>query len=477
MTAFDIHIEKNLPGFTLDATLQTDARRIAILGGSGSGKTLFMQAIAGLYRPDGGHVRVGGQCFYDARHFLSTAKRNVAYLFQDYALFPHLTVAQNIAFGLYQGWRNPGKTLPAEVDTWLQRLDIAHIAGLYPAQLSGGQKQRTALARALIRRPSVLLLDEPFSALDTGLRDRMRHLVSDLQREYDVPLILITHDPADAQALGDDFYQMSRHEDRATLRPMRDAPALPQAEVTLEIVPRLHGVSLGSHARVQLLAALDNADIHVDDAAAQAGMSRKDVLDALDSLNNLAGIALSQREADRLTLTAQGREWLARYRRQEARIQELLSSLPVESKEFLAMFFNISTRNQLKGEVQAVSDGAVNSEVTLRLGDHEITAIITRASVERLGLAVGKTAYALMKASDVMIASREVAAGISARNCLAGTVARIENGAVNDEITLDIGNGQCVVAIITHASVERLGLAVDKPACALIKASSVMIGC
>lgn len=477
MTAFDIHIEKNLPGFTLDATLQTDARRIAILGGSGSGKTLFMQAIAGLYRPDGGHVRVGGQCFYDARHFLPTAKRNVAYLFQDYALFPHLTVAQNIAFGLYQGWRNPGKTLPAEVDTWLQRLDIAHIAGLYPAQLSGGQKQRTALARALIRRPSVLLLDEPFSALDTGLRDRMRHLVSDLQREYDVPLILITHDPADAQALGDDFYQMSRHDDRATLRPMRDAPALPQAEVTLEIVPRLHGVSLGSNARVQLLATLDSADIHVDDAASQAGMSRKDVLDALDSLNNLAGVALSQREADRLTLTAQGREWLARYRRQEARIQELLSSLPFESKEFLAMFFNISTRNQLKGEVQAVSDGAVNSEVTLRLGDHEITAIITRASVERLGLAAGKTAYALMKASDVMIASREVAAGISARNCLAGTVARIENGAVNDEITLDIGNGQSVVAIITHASVERLGLAVGKPACALIKASSVMIGC
>lgn len=477
MTAFDIHIEKNLPGFTLDATLQTDARRIAILGGSGSGKTLFMQAIAGLYRPDGGHVRVGGQCFYDARHFLPTAKRNVAYLFQDYALFPHLTVAQNIAFGLYQGWRNPGKTLPAEVDTWLQRLDIAHIAGLYPAQLSGGQKQRTALARALIRRPSVLLLDEPFSALDTGLRDRMRHLVSDLQREYDVPLILITHDPADAQALGDDFYQMSRHDDRATLCPMRDAPALPQAEVTLEIVPRLHGVSLGSNARVQLLATLDNADIHVDDAASQAGISRKDVLDALDSLNNLAGVALSQREADRLTLTAQGREWLARYRTQEARIQELLSSLPVESKEFLAMFFNISTRNQLKGEVQAISDGAVNSEVTLRLGEHEITAIITRASVERLGLAAGKTAYALMKASDVMIASREVAAGISARNCLAGTVARIENGAVNDEITLDIGNGQSVVAIITHASVERLGLAVGKPACALIKASSVMIGC
>ncbi|MDO5091456.1 MAG: TOBE domain-containing protein [Cardiobacteriaceae bacterium] len=474
---FDIHIAKRLPGFALDATLQTDARRVAILGGSGSGKTLFMQGIAGLYRPDGGHVRINGQCFYDARHCLPTAKRNVAYLFQDYALFPHLTVAQNIAFGLQGGWRNPGKRTRAEVAHWLQRLDIAHLADFHPPQLSGGQKQRTALARALIRRPSVLLLDEPFSALDTGLRDKMRHLVSDLQREYDVPLLLITHDPADAQALGDDFYQMSRHDNRATLRPLRDAPAPREAEVTLDIVPRVGGVSLGNDARIRLLATLSPSGIHLDDAASQAGMNRKDVLDALDSLNNLAGAALSRRDAETLTLTAQGQAWLARYREQETRLRALLDSFSLEPTEFFAMIFNISTRNQLKGEVKAVQDGAVNSEVQIAIGQHSITAIITRASVERLGLEAGKTAYALIKASDVMIASADVAASISARNCLEGTVARIETGAVNDEITLDIGNGHSLTAIITHASAERLGLAVGKPACALIKASSVMMGC
>ncbi|MFC2305123.1 MAG: sulfate/molybdate ABC transporter ATP-binding protein, partial [Cardiobacterium hominis] len=169
MSRFDIHVQKSLPGFRLDARLQTDAARVVIIGGSGSGKTLFMQAVAGLYRPDGGHIRICERVFYDGTTNLPTARRNVAYLFQDYALFPHLTVAQNIAFGLHGGWRNPGRRqLRGEVAAWLERLHIAHIANAYPAQLSGGQKQRTALARALIRRPTLLLLDEPFSALDTG---------------------------------------------------------------------------------------------------------------------------------------------------------------------------------------------------------------------------------------------------------------------------------------------------------------------
>lgn len=222
MSMFDIHVRKSLPGFQLDAHLCTDAARVAILGASGSGKTLFMQAIAGLYRPDDGHVRVRDVTFFHAaaRQCLPVQARNVAYLFQDYALFPHLSVAQNIAFGLHTRWRNPGKRISAEVHAWLERLEIAHVAHAYPAQLSGGQKQRTALARALIRRPSVLLLDEPLAALDTGLRDKMRRLVRDLQQEYAVPLLLITHDPADAQALGEVFYEMRRHDDVATLQPV-----------------------------------------------------------------------------------------------------------------------------------------------------------------------------------------------------------------------------------------------------------------
>lgn len=141
------------------------------------------------------------------------------------------------------------------------------------------------------------------------------------------------------------------------------------------------------------------------------------------------------------------------------------------------MHFNISTRNQLKGKISAVQEGAVNSEIAISIGAHPLTAIITRASAERLGLKAGVEAYALIKASDVMIGSADIAAQISARNAIPGTISRIETGAVNDEVTLDIGDGNSLVAIITRTSAERLGFRVGQNACAIIKAPNVMIGC
>ena len=472
MSRFDIHIQKSLPGFRLDARLQTDAARVVIIGGSGSGKTLFMQAVAGLYRPDGGHIRIGERVFYDGTTNLPTARRNVAYLFQDYALFPHLTVSQNIAFGLYDGWRNPGKRrLRADVADWLQRLHIAHIADAYPAQLSGGQKQRTALARALIRRPALLLLDEPFSALDTGLRAQMRALVGELQREYDVPLLLITHDPADAEALGDAVWQMNRHGEEASLQAVSAPPvSAPAAEI------RMNGMPLAEPRGLQLLAALAN-EPQLEKSCARLNLARKEALDILDALNNLAGAALTRRDGATVQLTPVGQDWLDHVQMQAEAFRQFLTTQQINLTELLAMYFNISTRNQLKGTISAVQEGAVNSEVAISIGAHQLTAIITRHSVERLGLKAGADAYALIKASDVMIGSAEVAAQISARNVIPGTISRIETGAVNDEITLDIGDGNSLVAIITRASAERLNFAVGQNACAIIKASNVMIGC
>ena len=141
------------------------------------------------------------------------------------------------------------------------------------------------------------------------------------------------------------------------------------------------------------------------------------------------------------------------------------------------MFFNISTRNQLQGTITHIENGAVNGEVQLAIAGQRLTAIITQHSIERLGLKVGQQAYALIKASDVLLAAADVADRISARNLIAGTVSRIETGAVNDEVVLDIGGGLTLVSIITKASVERLGLKVGDPARALIKASNVMVGC
>ncbi|ASK26545.1 ABC transporter ATP-binding protein [Neisseria chenwenguii] len=205
---FDIDLRKKLPAFELNARLQSDAKRLVILGASGSGKSLTLQLLAGLVKPDGGHIRIGGETWFDAENDLPAQARKVGLLFQDYALFPHLTVAQNIDFGLNKGWRNPPKRPSEKAVRWLELLKISHIADHYPQQISGGQKQRTALARALVTEPELLLLDEPFAALDTDLRAHTRQEVLQIQQTGGVPMILITHDQADAAVLAEEVWRM-----------------------------------------------------------------------------------------------------------------------------------------------------------------------------------------------------------------------------------------------------------------------------
>jgi molybdate transport system ATP-binding protein len=196
--------------FHLDVAFKSDASRLVVFGPSGAGKSLTLMAIAGLMRPEQGHVRIDGETLFDANAKLSVPSRDrrLAYLFQDYALFPHLNVRQNVAFGLNRGWRNPPRRNidaadEVRVRAWLQTLELDLLADRYPEQLSGGQRQRTALARALIGEPRALLLDEPFSALDRPLRQRLRDELSTLQARLSLPMILITHDAADVEAFGD----------------------------------------------------------------------------------------------------------------------------------------------------------------------------------------------------------------------------------------------------------------------------------
>ena len=205
---FDIAIHKKLPQFSLDVQLTSQSERLALVGASGSGKSLTMQLLCGLLKPDGGHSRIGGATLCDAQNDSTVQSRRAGLVFQDYALFPHLSVAQNIGFGLQTGWRNPGKKPHKTVQQWLDTLQLAHVAHQRPGQISGGQKQRTALARALITAPKILLLDEPFSALDISLRRHTRTELAALQRQSGVPMILITHDMADAEALADEIWHM-----------------------------------------------------------------------------------------------------------------------------------------------------------------------------------------------------------------------------------------------------------------------------
>ena len=212
---FDFAFHTRLTGggqtFELDCRCQSQAKRLAIVGESGSGKSLTLQLLAGLLRPQAGHVRIGGTCYGDTdkRLWLPPQQRQAGLLFQDYALFPHLTVAQNIAFGLRHGWRTPPQKQAVQLaGFWLDKMQLTALAAHYPYQISGGQRQRTALARACIASPRWLLLDEPFSALDIGLRNRMRQWLLDLQQELDIPMLLITHDQEDSEILAQEVAHM-----------------------------------------------------------------------------------------------------------------------------------------------------------------------------------------------------------------------------------------------------------------------------
>ena len=206
----DLDIGKTLRSgrrtFHLNVRIRTESDRLVILGASGAGKSATLKAIAGLMRPDRGHIRLDGTVLFDAQAGvdLPSRARRVAYVFQDYALFPHLTVRQNVAFALTRGWRNPSdRARDARVEHWLETMHLTELAHQRPDELSGGQRQRAALARALVAEPRALLLDEPFAALDPQLRRKMREELAELQRRLRVPMVLITHDPDDAEALGD----------------------------------------------------------------------------------------------------------------------------------------------------------------------------------------------------------------------------------------------------------------------------------
>ena len=215
MTIWDLHLCKRWPtatsGFALDVRFRSDAARLVLFGPSGAGKTQTLRLIAGIGRPDEGHVRVAGRTLQDSTSglWLAPPQRELGCVFQDHALFPHLTVRQNIAFALDHGWRNPSRRAPApEADRWIEQLGLQAVAHHHPHQISGGQRQRTALARALVRRPFALLLDEPFASLDQALRQRLREELLQLQGTLGLPMLLITHDEEDVRGLAQEVVRI-----------------------------------------------------------------------------------------------------------------------------------------------------------------------------------------------------------------------------------------------------------------------------
>ena len=197
-----LSLAKRLPGFQFDVAWQADEQVVALFGPSGVGKTVTLQCLAGLMRPDRGRIVVDGRVFFDSEAGIDVPPRarRLGYVFQGYALFPHLSVAKNVGFGLHGRSRRDRSRRVGEV---IERLGLGGLEQSRPHELSGGQQQRVALGRALAVDPDLLLLDEPLSALDAPLRHALREELGRTLREWGKAAVIVTHDFTEAYRLGD----------------------------------------------------------------------------------------------------------------------------------------------------------------------------------------------------------------------------------------------------------------------------------
>nr|WP_070959020.1 ABC transporter ATP-binding protein [Hyphomonas sp. Mor2] len=235
-------ISRSFAGRTVvnSADLSIEPGRVtALIGPSGSGKTTLLRMLAGMETPDAGTVHSGDMLLSDNQTFVPIEKRRIGLVFQDFALFPHLSVVGNVMFGLQN---MPKDARASKADTWIERLGLSHRRAAYPHQLSGGEQQRTAIARALAPDPVAILLDEPFSGLDPAMREQVRGAALDAIRAANIPALLVTHDANEALVHAD---QIAVIEGGSILQ--SDTPEtvyrLPQSERVARALGPVHSIS------------------------------------------------------------------------------------------------------------------------------------------------------------------------------------------------------------------------------------------
>jgi molybdate transport system ATP-binding protein len=350
----------------LDVDLACDSGDVlAIFGPSGSGKTTILRAIAGLYRPATARVRSGTATWADTASglFLPPHQRTVGYVFQEYGLFPHMTALGNVMAAMGHRDRSERRRL---AEALLARVHLVERASRRPHQLSGGERQRVALARALAREPAVLLLDEPFAAVDRAVRRRLQDEIDSLRRTLDVPLILVTHD-------FDDVVRLATH---------------------VLILERGRGVASGTVSEL---------------------MSRPDLafLRQAIGLGSVFEAAVTQRHTGRglLELAFDGGTLLTpiddipvgtTVRVRVPAREVILANAPPEG---------LSLHNVLTGAVSAIHAPAGDGHVVVQMaiGSLRLLAEVTRDAVDRLGITVGIRLYALIKSVSIDVQGVRVA--------------------------------------------------------------------
>ncbi|HML37809.1 MAG TPA: ATP-binding cassette domain-containing protein [Bacillota bacterium] len=202
-------IKKRLDHFDVDVEYEFKEGVLVIQGESGAGKTTILNCISGLLTPESGRISIGDRIVFDSEAGVNvpTRRRNIGYLFQNYALFPNMTVYQNIVYGIknkpeYRE-RDKREALLKYADGVMETFGIAHLKKKHPARISGGEKQRVALSRAIVTKPGLLMLDEPFSALDQQTKKIVYEQFALFKKNFQIPTILITHDPGESGMFAD----------------------------------------------------------------------------------------------------------------------------------------------------------------------------------------------------------------------------------------------------------------------------------
>jgi molybdate transport system ATP-binding protein len=358
MSALTFELERRFPGGAIVRAALThrwaDGGVVVLFGPSGSGKTTVLRCLAGLERPDAGRIAFGDDVWSEGARFVPPQARRVGFLAQDYALFPHLTVAANVGYGLAG---QPEAERARRVDEVARLVRVEGLLGRRPAQLSGGEKQRVALARALAPKPRLLLLDEPLSALDAPTRDVVRSELRAALVAAAVPAIVVTHDRTEAMVLGDTLAVLAEGRIRQVGK-VSEVFSAPADAVVAQVV----GTENVAPAR------LVGHDGEL--AVVEVGSAR------LVTVN-----------PGRL----EGEAWLC------IRAEEVLLERAADEA--------LSARNQLAATIASLTPEGPLVRVTLDCG-FRLVALVTKQSAERLGLAAGGKVVAVVKAPAARLVPR-----------------------------------------------------------------------